>query len=104
MRLPHSLEPGSPTSRQVPRQLVATSPTVLPVSELKGQLAAILERVRISGQEILVTRHGRPLVRILPPVDSPAITTGAFGALAHTLREEGDLLTPLDEGDWEALE
>lgn len=35
--------------------------------EAKTHLSALLERVE-RGEEIVITRHGRPVARLLPPV------------------------------------
>lgn len=40
------------------------------ISEFKATCLAVLERVRQSGQPILVTRRGEPVAEIVPP--SPA--------------------------------
>ncbi len=34
--------------------------------EAKNQLSALLERVE-NGEEILITRHGKPVARLVPP-------------------------------------
>lgn len=38
------------------------------IRELRGNLRAFLERVK-AGDEVLVTDRGRPIARVVPPVD-----------------------------------
>jgi len=38
----------------------------LSVTEIKSKFEAVMERV-FRGQEIIVTRYGRPVARLIPP-------------------------------------
>ncbi|MEK6608820.1 MAG: type II toxin-antitoxin system prevent-host-death family antitoxin [Myxococcota bacterium] len=39
---------------------------MLPVSQAKGRLGDLLLRVAYGGETVVITRHGRPIVRIVP--------------------------------------
>lgn len=64
------------------------------IAELKAQLSETLARVK-AGEEVTVTEHGRPIVRIVPlKVSTPAAAT-------QDLVRSGILRAPektLDEG------
>ncbi len=78
-------------------------PETMAVSEFKATCLSVLARVKNTGREVLVTKRGVALARILPPLP-PAVPAGdAFGAMAGTCIEVEDLLEPLPEEDWEAL-
>lgn len=66
------------------------------IAELKAQLSETLARVK-AGEEVTVTEHGRPIVRIVPlRVSSPAAAT-------QDLVRTGILRPPekgLDEAFW----
>ena len=69
--------------------------------EAKAQLSAIVERVASTGEEVLITRRGKPMARLVPVDDESAIES----ALAHLLaaREAsrpgaGTLRELIDEG------
>ena len=49
-----------------------TSPsaTHVPVAEAKAKFSEMLRRAG-AGEEIVVTSHGRPVARIVPPADAP---------------------------------
>ena len=69
------------------------------VSELRRHLPAYLERAE-SGEEILVTRRGRVVVRLSAATGPPA--KERLVAL-RTHARVGDVVTPI-EADWTAAE
>lgn len=72
------------------------------VSEFKAVCLRLLEDVRETGEPIQILKNGQPLAIVYPP---PVATGRApFGVMRDTLAGEiGDLVTPLDEIEWEAL-
>lgn len=54
----------------------------------KTHLSALVERT-LAGEEVVLTRHGEPVARIVPYAAPP--TPRAFGALAHLLPAGADL-------------
>ena len=73
------------------------------VSKFKATCLAELERVRTTGEPLLITKRGAPLAQVLPPPPPTVQKKSAFGCMAGTARELGDILEPLPEEDWEAL-
>jgi prevent-host-death family protein len=55
---------------------------VLQAAEFKASALAVMRRVRDSGEDVIVTSHGRPLVRIMP-VREEAQPTG-YGCMRDT--------------------
>jgi len=73
------------------------------ISKFKATCLAVLERVRKSGQPILVTRFGQPVAKISPPELSERVIR--LGAGAGSLEILGDIVGPIgDESDWEAAQ
>lgn len=73
------------------------------ISEFKATCLRLLEQVRQTGEPIEILKNGVPLAIVHPAL--PRSSKGAFGALKDSLREPvGDLLTPVDGVEWEALE
>ena len=71
------------------------------ISQFKAQCLAVLEKVRRSGQPLLVTKFGEPMAEINPP---PAPKRGAWmGALRGTATIKKDLIAPVGVDDWEVL-
>ena len=78
---------GSQESDQEPR---------VAVSVLKARALGLVEQVHRTGVPLLVTKRGRPIVRLVP-VEPPASLRGSVRFLVS----EADLLAPIDE-PWEA--
>ena len=73
------------------------------VSQFKATCLAVLERVRRTGEPLLITKHGMPLAQILPAPPPPSPAESAFGCMAGMAEEVEDSLTPLAEEDWDVL-
>lgn len=72
------------------------------ISEFKATCLARLERVRRTGQRLLITKHGQPIAEVVPP-STVARATRWLGTGAGTGRILGDLVEPVSHaGDWEA--
>jgi prevent-host-death family protein len=72
----------------------------VPAAEFKARCLELVTSVRETRAEYVITKHGRPVARLVP-VDDKAPTI--FGRLSGTVTCEGDLVSPLDVL-WEALE
>ena len=74
------------------------------ISKFKATCLAVLERVRKTGEPILVTRFGQPVAKIQPPqqFEKPA---RRFTDLGGTLEIHGDIVGPIsDISDWGAFQ
>jgi len=78
---------------------MTTSKRIIPAGEFKAHCLRLMNEVAAKGEEIVVTKRGKPLVRLLPP--EPA--REAFGAMKGTVKILGDIIEPFDV-EWEALE
>jgi prevent-host-death family protein len=73
------------------------------ISKFKATCLAVLERVRKTGEPIVVTRFGQPIAEIQPPRDLKS--QRRFGARIGSMVILGDIVGPLgDESDWEAAQ
>ncbi len=73
------------------------------VSQFKATCLAVLERVRKTGEPLLITKHGVPLAQVLPAPPPTRQAGSAFGCMAGTASDVEDILAPLPEEDWEVL-
>src|SRR5258708_2528298 len=72
------------------------------ISKFKATCLAVLERVRKTGEPILVTRFGHPIAKINPPGVAKKIKLGGGAGTAVIL---GDIVGPIgDESEWEAAQ
>ncbi|MEE4272310.1 MAG: type II toxin-antitoxin system prevent-host-death family antitoxin [Thermoanaerobaculales bacterium] len=72
------------------------------ISKFKATCLAVLQRVRKTGQPVLVTRFGEPVAEVVPP--SPGTNPDPWlGSMEGTGEIIGDLVEPaVDAQDWEA--
>jgi len=75
--------------------------TEIALAEAKAHLSALVERVEASGDQIVITRRGRPAARLVPVDDGSAIESALALLLAarqaSTLGRES-LRELIDEG------
>ena len=67
-------------------------------TEFKTHCLRLMDEVEQTRGEVVVTRHGRPVARLVPHDDSPP---ELFGLLRETVHAADDLTAPTGE-DWEA--
>ena len=72
------------------------------ISKFKATCLALLERVKASGEPLVVTKRGEPVAMITPPPPPPKAKS-AFGCMKGTIAIKGDIISPIGEDDWEAL-
>jgi prevent-host-death family protein len=75
---------------------------VIAATEFKSHCLQILEDVKRTGESITVTKRGVPFAEINPVQRSPLDYSA--GHSAHTGKVVGDLVAPLDDIVWEALQ
>jgi prevent-host-death family protein len=73
------------------------------ISEFKARCLAVIERVRRTGEPVLVTRRGIPVAQVVPPPPPEPAADATFGCMKGTATELGDILEPLPPEDWEVL-
>ena len=67
-------------------------------SEFKAKCLKIMDEVAESGEEIVITKHGRPVSRLMPYREKPK---SMFGRDRDIIEIHGDIVEPLDV-EWEA--
>lgn len=65
--------------------------------DFKAKCLKLLDEVARTREPLVVTKHGKAVAKLVPIPPE----TGLFGALAGSVRQEGDIVSPL-ENDWEA--
>ena len=66
--------------------------------EFKAKCLKIMDEVAESGEEIVITKHGRPVSRLMPYREKPK---SMFGRDRDIIEIHGDIVEPLDV-EWEA--
>ena len=73
-------------------------PTTVSVYDAKTQLSRLLARVE-AGEEILISRNGRPVARLAPLPEPAPRAPGAWRGRV-VIRDDFDTFTPDDAADW----
>ena len=77
---------------------LATGVRTMKASEFKAKCLKLMDEVAESGQEIIITKNGRPVSRLAPYRKRPDTF---FGADKGKIKILGDIVSPLDV-EWEA--
>jgi prevent-host-death family protein len=73
------------------------------ISKFKATCLALLERVRQTGEPVLVTKRGVPIAQVLPPPGRAKATRTTYGAMKGRAHILGDIVGPISsEEEWEA--
>lgn len=76
---------------------------VVSISEFKAKCLALVNRVKKTGQPLLITKRGEPIAQIVPPPEGEKPTSW-IGCMQGTGTIVGDIVSPAaDEEEWEAL-
>jgi len=94
-RAPRSTRPRAPS-----RAPSSSTLSVIPAGRFKATCLAVMADVQRTGEPVTITRHGAPMVRVVPAVatDAPPL----FGRAKGSVRITGDILAPLDV-EWTVL-
>jgi antitoxin (DNA-binding transcriptional repressor) of toxin-antitoxin stability system len=72
------------------------------VTMIKAQALRKIAQVAASREPIVITRHGRPVVTVVPWTEPPSADS-SFGKLAGSVLREGDLVYSVSDGtEWES--
>jgi prevent-host-death family protein len=68
--------------------------------DFKAHCLAVMNQVQQSGEPVLITKHGKPVAKLVP---APSTPEDIFGYMAGKVKIVGDIVgpvTPLE--DWES--
>lgn len=80
------------------RSAGGAAPASIAAAEFKAKCLELMDDVREGGVEYVVTKHGRPVAKLVP-YTAPR-RQGLFGSMAGTVLELDRPFEPID-GDWD---
>lgn len=75
--------------------------THVAAGEFKARCLSMMDRVRERGEEYVITKHGKPVARLVPVSDEPSVRS-PFGWMHGTVTVHGDIINPIDI-EWAAI-
>ena len=72
----------------------------LPAGQFKARCLQLMDEVSEQGTIITITKHGRPVARLVPTVQPALSPAELYGAMAGMATLTGDPEAPVDEA-WE---
>jgi len=72
-------------------------PRIIKASDFKARCLKIMDEVEKTGQEVVITKNGRPVSKLVPVQERPK---SLYGALRDSVTILGDIISPVDV-DWE---
>lgn len=73
-------------------------PVSVSASTFKATCLELMDEVASTGRDVIVTKHGRPVVRVSPAGPVPV---SPWGFLAGSIAQHGDIVTA-DQAVWES--
>jgi prevent-host-death family protein len=74
--------------------------TRIAAGEFKAKCLGLLDEVQRQRKEVVITKRGRPVAKLVPIVES---ATSFIGSMKGTMQIVGDIVSPIDVR-WEADE
>jgi prevent-host-death family protein len=69
--------------------------------EFKAKCLSLLDQVEKTRQEIVVTKRGRPVAKVVPmDAERPQI----WGRMEGTFKILGDIVSPIEDAGWDEVE
>jgi prevent-host-death family protein len=73
----------------------------IPAGEFKAKCLKLMDELAREGGELVITKRGKPVVRMTPLEPPKATRESFFGRLAGTMEIRGDIVAPLED-EWNA--
>lgn len=71
----------------------------MPAGEFKAKCLKLMEDIKTYGKEITITKHGKPVAKLVP-VDSSTISPKTtLGCMRGTAEITGNIIDPID-AEW----
>jgi prevent-host-death family protein len=95
-------KPGDPSPPAVVREAAVSPGGAVPAGVFKATCLELMDRVRDRHEEIVITKYGKPVAKLVPVNDADAPRGTAWGWMKGTVLWYGDIISPIDV-EWEAV-
>jgi prevent-host-death family protein len=75
---------------------------IIAAGKFKAQCLALIDDVHEKHEEVVITKHGKPMARLVPLEASPEKAKSIFGSMRGQFEIVGDIVGPIvDPEDWD---
>ena len=71
----------------------------MPAGQFKAQCLAVMDQVQDSGEPVLITKHGKPVAKLIP---IPTNEDDIFGYMTGKAKIVGDVMNSTPAEDWQS--
>lgn len=74
----------------------------MPAGKFKAQCLAVIDDVHEKHETVVITKHGKPMAKLVPLEEEQAKRKSLFGALRGQVEIVGDIVGPIvDPDEWD---
>lgn len=95
-------KPSVPPRPTVVRETAVAFGAAVPAGVFKATCLELMDRVRDRQEEIVITKYGKPVAKLVPVDGAGAPRGTAWGWMKGTVLWYGDIISPIDV-EWEAM-
>jgi len=95
-------KPAVPPEPTVVRETAVAFGEAVPAGVFKATCLELMDRVKERREEIVITKYGKPVAKLVPADDAGAPRGTAWGWMKGTVLWYGDVISPIDV-EWEAM-
>lgn len=77
---------------------------LISATEFKATCLELMDRVQQTGEEITITKHGKPLAKLAPIEPAHKTPADLFGCAKARVTIVGDIIGPVEDLVWDADE
>lgn len=79
---------------------MSSTQRTIPAGEFKNRCLALMDEVNETGEEIVITKHGKPVSRLVPVEERKPL----LGMFKDQIKITGDIMSPVVPAEqWEAI-
>jgi prevent-host-death family protein len=71
-------------------------------TEFKAKCLKLMDEISKTHEPIIVTKHGRPVAKLVAVETEETAPKTGFGCMAGTIEIQGDIISPIEE-PWSAI-
>ncbi len=69
-------------------------------TEFKAKCLKLMDEVQKTHEPVVITKRGKPVAKLVPV--EPEEPKSGFGCMAGTIKIVGDIISPIEDENWEA--